>query len=508
MAKKYLLGVDIGTSETKGTLCDTEGNILGMQKQKHDLIIPEPGFAEHDPAEWWSDFCTITKGLIKAHGIDNTDIAGVGSSAVACGLNFLDEKFNPVRNTILYGIDTRSLEEIKELNRKIGEERILNQCGSALSVESYGPKILWVKNNQSEIFKKVRYITFAPGYINLKLTGKNCIDVYSAYEAQPMYDRFKNEWSTEMCSYIAPKELLPEIFYSSDVIGYVTAEAQKETGLKEGTPVICGTTDAASEALSGGVNLPGDTMVMYGSTIFIIHVTDKNHEKDNPLWNSVYIFPNTYTVLSGMATTGSLTRWLLNTMGADYIERARQTGEDVYTMLFKNVESIAAGSDGLFILPYFAGERMPIKDPLAKGVIFGLNLTHTRDHIVRAALEGIGYGLAQNLDIMLETGLDIKEITAIGGGVKNLSWMQIMSDISGLNQRIMEKNEGASFGDAMLAALGTGVKTLDEIKNWNKTVHLIKPNPRNREKYDKGKKLFKRLYEENKDLMHSMEGTI
>jgi xylulokinase len=175
-------------------------------------------------------------------------------------------------------------------------------------------------------------------------------------------------------------------------------------------------------------------------------------------------------------------------------------------MLFANVESIAAGSDGLIVLPYFAGERMPIKDPHAKGVIFGLNLTHTRDHIIRAALEGIGYGLAQNLDIMLETGLDLKEITAIGGGTKNPSWMQIMSDMTGLNHRIMEKNEGASYGNAMLAALGTSVKTLDEIKNWNKIIHRFKPNPDNREKYDKGKKLFKRLYEDNKELMHLIGG--
>ena len=502
MKKKYLLGVDIGTSETKGTLCDTDGNIMGTQKQKHDLLIPQPGFAEHDPAQWWSDFCSISNGLIAACGIDAADIVGVGCSAVASGLNFLDENFNPVRNTILYGIDTRSLAEIEEIHERIGKDQIQREYGETLSVDSYGPKILWVKNNQREIFDKVRYITISPGYINLKLTGKNCIDVYSAYLAAPIYDRGKRDWISERCDYIASKELLPEIFYSSEVIGHVTADAEKETGIKAGTPVVCGTTDAGAEALSGGVSLSGDTLVMYGSTVFVVHVTDRNRQGDNSLWNAVYLFPDTYTVLSGMATTGSLTQWLVNTLGNDFVERARQTGENIFDMLFTNVDSISAGSDGLIVLPYFAGERMPIKDPLAKGVIFGLNLAHTRDHIVRAALEGIGYGLAQSLDIILETGLDMKHITAIGGGTKSEAWMQIMSDITGLEHRIMEKNEGASYGDAMLAALGTGVATLEEIKNWNKISYCIKPNPNHRQKYDEGKKLFKRLYEDTKELMH------
>ena len=505
---KYTMGIDIGTFETKGVLCDMSGNIISSEKMKHDLISPQPGFAEHDPLnQWWREFCFISNELIKQSGVDHSDIVGVGCSAIMCGLTFVDEDLNPLRNAILYGIDTRCQAEIDQLNSEIGEKEIVRLCGEALSVESFGPKMLWVKNHEPEVYKKTKYITMAPGFINLRLTGKNWVDGYSASSSAPLYSNAKREWIPEMSPYVVPLELLPQIGYVCDVIGEVTETAADETGLKAGTPVICGTTDAGAEAFSGGITSPGETMVMYGSTIFVIHLTDKQTmgtliNSDNPLWKGDYIFPDSYAVFGAMATTGSLTRWLLDTLGNDYILRGKDTGEDIFNMLFEGVDRIPVGSDGLFVLPYFAGERLPIKDPLAKGMIFGLNLRHTRDYIVRAALEGIGYGLAQNLDEMKKCGVEINKVTAIGGGTKNPLWMRIMSDITGTPHRILKNNAGASYGDAMLAALGTGYVSMDEVKQWNETAYRVEPNLKNTAYYEERKPIFKQLYENTKDLMH------
>lgn len=505
---KYFIGIDIGTYETKGTLADINGKVIKTAKRRHSIIIPQPGFAEHDPNLWWSECCSIIQEFLQTDGISNADIAGICCSAVACGLVAIDEQNEPLRNAILYGIDTRCIPEIEQLNREIGEEKILDFCLEPLSVDSFGPKILWIKNHEPEIFAKTKQFTFVEGYVNLKLTGNNYIDRYSLVFGLPMYNSRTGDWDDEMCSYVAPRHMLPNLCDSTDLIGTVTAEAAAQTGLREGTPVVCGTTDAASEALSVGVAEPGDTMVMYGSAGFIIHITDKLYVKDNPLWKTAFLLPDTYAILSGMSTAGSLTHWLLRVLGQDMLSQAKETGKNEFDILFSELDSVPPGSDGLMVLPYFAGERMPIKDPEAKGLMLGLTLAHTRNHIIRASIEGIGYALAQSLDIIKDMGLEMKEVTAIGGGTKNPGWMQIMSDITGVAHRIYTHNNGASYGDAMLAALGTGNATVADIKTWNSVKEIIRPNEENHAFYSQKAQLFKQLYINNKDAMHQIRSTL
>jgi xylulokinase len=271
-----------------------------------------------------------------------------------------------------------------------------------------------------------------------------------------------------------------------------------------GTPVIIGTTDAAAEAVSIGVTEPGDMMLMYGSTIFMTNVASRL-KKNEELWSGVYLFENSYAVTSAMATTGSLTRWIRDTFAKDLLEKEKAEGENSYTALFKEAENIPAGSEGLIVLPYFSGERMPIKDPNARGVFFGLNLSHSRGHIIKAALEGIGYGLSQNLELMRGMGCSLDSITAVGGGTKSRLWMQIMSDICGIEQRIPEVTVGASYGDALLAGLGIGaISSAREIKKLIKTKYITTPNKDYADIYNKNKRIYKELYGTTKDMMHEL----
>lgn len=505
---KYFIGIDIGTYETKGTLTDQTGRVVKTEKRGHSIIIPQPGFAEHDPNLWWSECCSIIHSFLQTDGVSNADVAGICCSAVACGLVAVDENNTPLRNAILYGIDTRCIPQIQQLNREIGENRILDFCLEPLSVDSFGPKILWIKNHEPEIFARVKQFTFVQGFVNLKLTGNNYIDRYSLVFGLPMYNSRTGDWDDEMCSYVAPRQMLPNLCDSTDLIGCVSEEAAAQTGLLAGTPVICGTTDAASEALSVGVVEPGDTMVMYGSAGFIIHITDKLYVKDNPLWKTAFLLPDTYAILSGMSTAGSLTHWLLRVLGQDMVTQAEAEGKNKFDILFSELDSVPPGSDGLMVLPYFAGERMPIKDPEAKGLMLGLTLAHTRNHIIRASIEGIGYALAQSLDVIRSMGLELTEVTAIGGGTKNPGWMRIMSDITGVAHKIYKHNNGASYGDTMLAALGTGNASVADIKAWNSVQEIITPNAENHKFYSRNKQLFHELYRNNKDAMHQIRSTL
>ncbi|HYF82301.1 MAG TPA: FGGY-family carbohydrate kinase [Clostridia bacterium] len=504
MNKKYLLGVDVGTYESKGVLCDADGKILNMQTSPHLIKIPKPGWAEHDPmGDWWADFCSITKRLLENTGINPRDIAAIGCSAISTALVPVDENCNPLRNAILYGIDTRSVPQIKELNSTIGEERIKEICGNPLTVDFTGPKILWIKQNEPEIYEKAAHFTMTQGFLVARLTGEYILDKYSASGAGPMYNCKTGTWDDSLTSYITEKERLPRIVDSTEIVGYVTGRAAKETGLAEGTPVVGGSTDASAEAVSVGVVEPGDFMIMYGSTVYMIKVMNEPPQNTN-MRSATYVFPEFSSVVGGMATTGSLTRWVRDNFAKELVEREQLGGPNAYDTLFAEIDNIGPGADGVIVLPYFSGERLPINDPSAKGVIFGLNLTHTRSHIFKAVLEGVGYGIDQCLELIRSSESPINRITAVGGGTKSLGWMQIISDITGCIQSIPEITVGAAYGDAIFAGLGVGlIKSRQEVKGWIREKYVTIPDVQKMEIYRGYKEKYAQIYNCTKEIMHS-----
>lgn len=509
MMKKYLIGVDIGTNETKGCCCDIFGNVKAVTKRSHHLIIPAPGFAEHSPSkQWWPEFVSIINELIMTAGISNQEIAAVGISSVMAAITFLDENLKPLRNAILYGIDSRSVKQADELNQLIGVDRLLQVCGSKCTTESFGPKINWVKENEPEIYAKTKHITFASGFLTSQLTGKFGVDRYSATSAIPMIDNTKMQWDSEMCSYVCPISLLPEIMETTDIVGYVTKDAAKLTGLAESTPVICGTTDAGAEAVSAGVLTPGDTMLMYGSTAFMLHVTDESSGSEK-LWRSPYVLSPYTAVCAGTSTAGAVTTWLKQVIGKDLISLEEQAKGNAFDLLFSEANNIPLGSDGVMVLPYFLGQRMPDPNPDATGVIFGLKMHHGRGHIVHATFEGVGYNIAQLFSLLGNNFQDSAKVRAIGGGTKNPLWLQIVSDICGISQTVPAVKVGAAYGDALLAGFGIGViKDINAIKSMIKTGYIVEPNYNNYEKYQKYFEINKQLYTSTVTLMSELKNTV
>ena len=330
------------------------------------------------------------------------------------------------------------------------------------------------------------------------------MDRYSVMRAQPMLNVSNFTWDDEMCSHVCPKEMLPSIVRTTDVVGTVTRRAAEETGLAEGTPVIAGTTDAAAEAVSVGVVQPGDMMLMYGSTIFMIRLLDRLHNIGSP-WRCVYVLDDVYTQTGGMATAGSLTRWMRDNFAKELIEEEETGGRNAYDALFAEADAIPVGSNGLIVLPYFLGERMPISDHRAKGLFFGLHLSHTRGHIVKAVLEGIGYGIDQMWDGLRRANISIETVTAVGGGTKTPLWIQTVSDITGVAQVVPEVTVGASYGDALLAGLGIGaIASPVQIKELVRIKYATEPNMANHRAYQPYKEYYAELYMRNKDIMHAL----
>ena len=506
MGQDLLLGIDIGTYESKGVLTTVKGEVIAQTAVAHQLLFPRAGWAEHDPElTWWGDFCTITKKLLATPGVSATDIKGVGVSAIGPDVLPIDEDFNPLRMGILYGVDTRAVKEIDELNAQFGEDTIFNATANCLSSQSTGPKILWIKKNEPEVYKKARWFVDATTFIVARLSNRVVLDHFSAGCMVPLYDPFTNKWSDKYCKENVNLDQLPEILWSNELAGSVTEKAAKQTGLAVGTPVSVGTIDAGAEALSVSVTKPGEMMMMYGSTIFMIQVTDNNQAREKRLWAGPYLFPNTWCLLAGMATSGSLTRWFKDNFAKDLISKEESGGAPAYAELVQEAKATPAGAEGVVVLPYFSGERTPVMDPRAKGVIFGLSLTHTRGHIFRSILEGMGHGVKQHVDLFTSIGARPAKIKSVGGGTKNEVWLQAVSDISGVPQEVAPLTFGASYGDALLAGVATGlVSSAEEIRVWQGAPRIVEPNLELKKTYEPLSEIYAQLYDATKDQMHKL----
>ena len=488
----YTLGVDIGTFESKGVLVDGSGTVIASAAAPHEMIVPRPGWAEHRADEdWWGDFKTITASLLEQSRIDPADIACVACSAIGPCMLPVEAGGRPLMNGVLYGVDARAEEEIAELTERIGTETILERCGNALTSQSVGPKILWLKRKHPEIFEKTAHVLTSTSYLVMKLTGEIVIDHYTAASFSPLYDVETLDWTDDLAGDIVEIGKLPRLAWSTEIAGAITREAAAETRLAAGTPVTAGTIDAAAEAASVGVAAPGDMMMMYGSTIFIIALTDRR-VRDPRLWYAPWLFPGQHASMAGLATSGTLTHWFRDRFAQEL------TRENAFAILAAEATKSPPGANGLLLLPYFSGERTPIHDPMAKGTFFGLNLTHDRGDMYRAVIEGIAFGTNHVVETYAEAGQRPGRVLAVGGGTRNALWLQATSDVSGLPQIVCEKTVGASFGDAFLAAVAVGAAAPEDIAAWNPAATTVAAE--RVPAYERQYKLFRRLYEQTKDI--------
>ena len=504
MEQGYFIGVDIGTYSSKGVLVTENGKVICSHTIPHEMNMPKPGHFEQDAdLVWWNDFVEITKSLLKTSGINNNQVLGVGTSAIGSCVLPIDEKGIPQRPGILYGIDTRSMDEITFLEEKLGKDFIFEHCGQHLSSQASGTKVLWIKNHEPDVFNKARWFLTSEAYLVYKLTGKATIDIYTAGGYAPLFDVHTKKWiEGQVNQLIVGPSKLPQTYWSHEVVGTVSAEAARITGLLEGTPVVAGTTDAAAEALSAGISEFGDMMLMFGSSVFFIMKTEKL-VKTERFWSYNFLDEGAYAFLGGMSTSGSLTTWFRDHLAQNELKLEKQGQENAFVSLARQAASSPPGSNGLIALPYFEGERTPLHDPKAMGMWFGLNLRTTKSDLYRSLLEGVAFGIRNNFEVMQSEGIQPKRILAVGGGTKNKLWLQIVADICGIKLNVPEQQIGACYGDAFLAAVGVGrYSNLQDIKHWVSLKEEFTPDHQTKKTYDAYYDIFLELYKANSQLMH------
>jgi xylulokinase len=501
----YLLGIDIGTYESKGVLATTAGQVMSHAVVGHNLSLPKPGWVEHEAERvWWHDFVILCRQLLQQSQINASQIVGIGVSAIAPCVLPIDRDGRPLRPAILYGIDTRASTEAAELETILGPEAIFTHSAVHLSAQAAGPKILWLRHHEPEVWAKTETILTGSGYLVFKLTGEKTIDIYTATAYAPLLDIHTKSWSVEMARPITPLEKLPRLAWSGQVVGHVTTAAAAETGLAAGTPVVAGTADAAAEALSAGLAHPGDLMLMYGSSLFFIQKTAKLATTDK-LWAALFLEKRTFALAAGMSTAGSLTRWFRDNFAPLELAAEAQSGANAYAALAELAAAVPPGSRGLVMLPYFAGERTPLNDPDARGLVAGLTLSHTRADLYRAILESVGYGIRHNIEAMQEAGVPPRRVLAVGGGTRNPLWLQIVSDITGVEQHIPDQHYGAAYGDAFLAGLGVGLfPDTAHVAGWINYRQVIQPNPEVHTHYEEYYQIYRRLYGASAQVVHRL----
>lgn len=499
MTQDAFIGIDIGTYGSKGVLLSAEGQVLAIAQREHDIDTPRPGWAEHDADRvWWADFCAISRELVTTARQSGVDIAAVAASAIGPTCLPVNAEGQPLRPAILYGIDTRAAAEIELLNSQLGTDRILKITGNPLTAQAVGPKILWLRRNEPEVWAQTAHVLTASSYLTFRLTGRYVVDTYSAVPQAPLFSLETLDWHPPFVEACCPLDVLPEIIWTTEFAGQVTPQAAAETGLPAGTPVTAGTIDAAAEAVSAGVTQPGDMMIMYGTTTFFIQVLDRRVQSPH-LWAGVYMQPGSYVLTGGMATSGAITQWFRR-------ELAAGVDNDVFDQLFAEAETSPPGANGVLLLPYFSGERTPFSDPFARGVWAGLSLKTTQGDLFRSVLEATALGVRHHVAAMSDAGAPPSRLVAVGGGTRSPLWLQIVSDVCGLPQDLPRQRIGAALGDAFLAAVAYGILAdLEAIHDWINLESSVQPNPELRALYDTRFDQYLRLYQNTRGVVHELQ---
>lgn len=438
-----------------------------------------------DPLDWWAE----AQQLMRELDVAQTPVAGVGVSGMGPCLVVCDEHDRPLRPAILYGIDTRAVKEIRALNDEFGEPSILARGGSALSTQAVGPKLRWLEVNEPNNFRRARRLFMPSSWLVRKLTDEYVLDHHSASQCNPLYDLGAGEWYDPWASQIVGPIELPRLCWPSSVAGTVSRSAAESTGLKAGTPVIAGTIDAWAEAISGDAHNDRDCLLMYGSTMFLV-VTSHERVIAPPFWGTAGALEGTFSLAGGMGAAGSITDWLRGICGSPTVEQ-----------LIAEASRSGPGANGLLLLPYFEGERTPISDPDANGLLIGLSTRTQRGDLYRAALEAVGFGVRHNLEAMASSGAVVDRVVGVGGGTTDLLWAQIVSDITGREQELPKYRIGASYGVAFLVAHALEAQ---QISKWNPVASVVVPSAKDSDLYDKRYALYRSLYGQSKTTMHAL----
>lgn len=509
METLYLLGTDIGTQGTKTVMVTEKGEFVADAFVEYDVITPRPSWAEQWPDVWLDAVVKTVARCIEKSKVNPKDIAGIAISGLYGGSGVpVDKDLKPLRPCLIW-MDRRARKETQWVKDNVPLETIFGITGNYVDSYYGFTKMMWIRNNEPEVWEKIYQFVTPKDYVVHRLTGVLATDYSSAGNIGGVFDIRKRTWSDEMCDILGiPKRMLPErICRSSEIVGKLTGEFSQKTGLMEGTPVVAGGVDAPVAQLAAGVLSMGEHVAMAGTSM--CWGTVHQGQYLTPFLVSFpYVVYDTELIYTfgGSATSGALARWFREQFGMYEKEVEKNTRIPAYTLLELQAQNIPPGSEGLIVLPYFMGERSPIWDPDARGTILGLSLYHARAHVYKAMLEAAAYALRHNMEEAIKAGMQLNpECWIVGGVARSSFWVQIFADITGFDMKRLAKDVEAPFGDAFLAGLGTGVISRPEqIKEWVTFRPVIKVDEERKKVYDRYYAIFRELYENTKGVMKKL----
>ncbi|MDR0337564.1 MAG: xylulokinase [Planctomycetaceae bacterium] len=491
----YILAHDLGTSGNKATLFSDQGELVAYCTVSYPTRYFNRVWAEQNPNDWWNAVCESTQQLITQSKIDSSQIIVVAISGQMMGSTCIDRQGNPLRPSIIY-CDQRSEKETSDILSKISMEEAYKIIGHRVAAVYSLPKLLWIKNNEPEIFKKTFKTVCAKDYINFRLTNIIATD-YSDASGTNAFDLSTKTWSrTILRAADIDESFFPDIFPSTHILGEITHEAAKATGLKVGTLVSCGGGDGACATVGVGSVRPGITYHYIGSSGWVGLTTEK------PIFDSkmrtmtwAHCLPEYYHPSGSMQTAGTAYNWLKEQICTAESVTAKNRNENVYQLMNEILLQSPPGANGLLFLPYLLGERSPRWNPNARGAFIGLTLASRRCDLIRSVMEGITYNFSMIADIFREH-VSIDTMTVIGGGAKGRVWLQMMADI--FDAKIQRPNfleEATSMGAAIVGGVGAGIfKDFNVIEQFLHTEEIFEPNPENQKVYQKIRPLFDKAY--------------
>lgn len=484
-----VIGIDIGTTSTIGILIDLPDRIVGVVSRPVDLVSLHAGWAEEDPDQWWRNTCAITRELLATEPALAASLVGIGVAGMVPAMVMLDADGEIIRRSIQQS-DGRATAEVDALVAEVDNASFLRRTGNGVTQQIVATKLRWLQTHEPAAFARIATLFGSYDFINWKLTGERRLEHNWALEAG-FVDLADGRIAEDLVALgrLSP-QALPPIAESHAVIGHVTAEAALETGLPQGLPVVAGTADHVASAYAAGVIAGGDVLLKFGGAGDVLIAVD-DAIPDRRIFLDRHVIPGRFMPNGCMAATGSMLNWIVQGFASGAVAGKCHP----HRFLDSLAAEIVPGSEGVFLLPYFLGEKSPVQDPLARGTITGLSLNHTVGHLWRAALEGVGYGFLHHLEVFRELGYPVRRLLVSDGGSRSTVWMQIVADIIQMPVQRLEGHPGSCLGAAWVAAIGAGAT--DDWAGASRLVSygaVITPNPAHAATYAQGYKQFRALY--------------
>ena len=505
---RFLIGLDVGTTGTKAALYDEEGRRIAAYTREYPLQTPRPGWSEQDPEAWWEATCAALQAVVDESGVMPESVVGIGLSGQMHGSVFLDADGVPVRPAILWN-DGRTARKSNEIAQRLGVEILTSVTCNPPLTGFTAPKVLWLRENEPQHYRRVAHLVLPKDYIRFKLTGTLATDPSDA-AGTLLFDVPRGEWSREVLQRLdIPLAWMPGVVASGAPAGELRPDVARQLGLPAHIPVAAGGADNACAAVGAGAVREGQGIVSLGTSgTVVVPMATPVMDPQQRIHTFNHAVDRLWYLMGVVLSAGLCLRWVRDELARELVEQARQSRRDPYDLMTQLAAEAPPGCEGLVFLPYLMGERSPHKNPDARGMFFGLTYRHRRAHLVRAVLEGVSFALRDSVEIMRGLGVRSRNLRATGGGARSLFWRQMLADIFNVPIARLNQEEGACLGAAIMGGVAAGVyvsipTAAESIINVADAVDPSEP-----ELYEEPYRLFRSLYPATVGLLPSASASM